>query len=45
MYELLVSKGYSIYRIIPNGLVKINTWDPNLENFVYSNYFAALDKS
>lgn len=43
MYELLTSKGYSIYRIIPDGLVEIRTWDPALENFQYSNYLASLN--
>lgn len=45
MYELLTSKGYSVYRIVPNGLVEIHTWDPKLENFQYSNYFASLNES
>ena len=45
MYELLTSKGYSVYRIVPDGLVEIHTWDPQLENFQYSNYLASLNES
>lgn len=44
MYELLTSKGYSVYRIVPDGLVEISTWDPALENFQYSNYLASLTR-
>ena len=42
IYKLLKSKGYSIYRIVPKGLVEVRSWDPKLENFKYSNYLAVL---
>lgn len=45
MYELLTSKGYSVYRIVPDGLIEIHTWNPELENFQYSNYLASLNES
>jgi len=41
-YSLLTSCGYHVFRIIPNGLVEIAEWDDQLENFVYSNYFASI---
>lgn len=44
MYELLTSKGYSVYRIVPEGLVEIRNWDPALENFQYSNYLASMTR-
>ncbi|WP_068471345.1 FkbM family methyltransferase [Candidatus Protochlamydia phocaeensis] len=40
IYEYLTLCGYSIYRIIPEGLIYIDQWRPELENYVYSNYFA-----
>jgi len=41
-YSLLTSCGYHIFRIIPNGLVEIIEWDEQLENYIYSNYFASV---
>ena len=38
--ELLTSYGYSIFRIIPQGLVHICRWRDALENYQYSNYVA-----
>ena len=38
--ELLKDNKYVIFRIIPTGLLHISKWDPNLENFNLSNYFA-----
>jgi len=38
--ELLTSYGYSIFRIIPQGLVHICRWRDALENYQYSNYAA-----
>lgn len=40
VFDLLTKYGYTIYRIIPKGLVKINSWRPELENFQYCNYLA-----
>jgi len=40
IYKYLTSSQYLIFRIIPNGLVYIHEWNPDLENFRYSNYLA-----
>lgn len=40
IYKYLTNYGYSIYRIIPEGLIHIKQWRPELENFAYSNYLA-----
>lgn len=38
--RLLTENHYAIFRIIPNGLIHISHWEPSLETFRYSNYFA-----
>jgi FkbM family methyltransferase len=43
MFELLTQYNYSVYCIVPQGLVKINKWNEKLENFQYSNYIAQLN--
>ncbi len=40
VYSLLSSYGYSIFRIIPNGIIHIRQWRDKLENYRYSNYLA-----
>lgn len=40
VYFYLNSFGYSIFRIVPEGLIEITNWRDNLENFNYSNYLA-----
>ena len=44
VYELLASYGYSIFRILPNGLLRIPEWHSSLENYQYSNYFAIANE-
>jgi len=39
-YDLLSQNNYSIFRIIPEGLVEISAWNEKLENYRYSNYLA-----
>lgn len=43
VFDLLVVAGYTLYRIVPQGLVKIKKWRSELENYTYSNYFASYD--
>ncbi len=43
VYDLLTSSGYRIYRIIPDGLVRIAQWRAALENYRYSNYLALAE--
>ena len=41
-YELL-SDNYSIYRLLPNGLLEIKQYDPTIQEiFGYQNYVAIL---
>lgn len=40
VYQLLTKNGYSVFRIVPEGLVAISKWYPELENYRYSNYLA-----
>lgn len=40
IYDYLTAYQYAIYRISSDGLIEIQTWCPELENFVYSNYLA-----
>jgi FkbM family methyltransferase len=40
IYHLFKSNNYLIFRIIPDGLIYIKTWDESLENYTYSNYLA-----
>lgn len=42
VYIYLRSKGYSIYRIVPSGLIFIPQWRDKLETFRYSNYLAVV---
>lgn len=43
MFDLLISYGYQIYKIYPDGLRLVQRYDQRLENFQYQN-FAALKK-
>ncbi len=40
VYTYLTEYNYSIFRILPSGLLYIPSWDDSLENFQYSNYLA-----
>lgn len=40
IYTLLSVHGYTLYRIVPFGLIQIDGWRNELENFRYSNYLA-----
>ena len=42
IYDLLTGHGFTIHRIIPEGLLEILEWDNKLENYLHSNYFAIL---
>lgn len=44
VYKFLTERGYGIFRILPETLLSIPVWDPQLENFQYSNYLAILNK-
>jgi FkbM family methyltransferase len=44
IFELLTGFNYSIYKIMPKGLLPIPEYDQRLENFTYKN-FAAVRKS
>jgi FkbM family methyltransferase len=43
VYELLSQNGYTIFRIILDGLIQIEKWHDELENYQYSNYLAICD--
>jgi FkbM family methyltransferase len=43
VYTLLKENGFAISRILPIDLEAIPAWDPELENFQYSNYIAILE--
>ena len=36
--RLLTKHGYSIFRILPEGIVHVSQWRQSLENYRYSNY-------
>ncbi|HYG35084.1 MAG TPA: FkbM family methyltransferase, partial [Clostridia bacterium] len=40
-FHLLTGFGYTVYRIVSEGLIQINEWNDSLENYRYSNYLAA----
>lgn len=40
--QLLTHHGYSVFRILPDGLMHISHWEDRLESMQYSNYFAVL---
>lgn len=40
VYEFLNNFGFSIFRIYEEGLIHIEKWENNLENYNYSNYLA-----
>lgn len=42
IYKLLVSKGYSIYKVMPNNLKPMHQYNHCQEDFQYSNYVALL---
>lgn len=43
IYEILTSNDYSLFRIIPDGLIQINDWHPELETYDYANYIAIVN--
>jgi len=44
VYNLLAKHGYSIFRIASQGLIRIDKWLDELEDFEYSNYLAITEK-
>jgi FkbM family methyltransferase len=40
IYNLLHSNNYHVFRITPFGLIYLNEWQNNFENYRYSNYLA-----
>ena len=40
LYELLTQYNYTIFRIVPKGLIHVPKWRNALENYTYSNYLA-----
>lgn len=42
--RLLTKNDYVIFKIVPSGLIHISHWDPRLEDYDYSNYFAIFQK-
>ncbi|MBI5606846.1 MAG: FkbM family methyltransferase, partial [Deltaproteobacteria bacterium] len=45
IYNLLRHYGYTIYRIIPDGLLYIPIWRDVLENYRYANYLAVASSA
>jgi FkbM family methyltransferase len=45
VYTFLTSHDYSIFRMIPNGLIQISEWNPTLESYQYSNYLAVANQN
>jgi FkbM family methyltransferase len=39
-WNFLRDKGYEIYRVLPQGLLHIPSWNDNLETYRYSNWLA-----
>lgn len=42
IYDYLKRYGYTIYRVFPNGVIKIDKWRDELETYMYSNYLAVF---
>jgi FkbM family methyltransferase len=40
VYELFISYGYKIFQILPEQLMYISYWIPEIENYRYSNFLA-----
>jgi len=40
VYDFLTAHNFTIYRIIPEGLIKVSKWRDKLENYQYTNYLA-----
>lgn len=40
VYHYLTGYGYKIYRLVSDGMVRIDKWHDELENSLYSNYIA-----
>ncbi|MEC7838633.1 MAG: FkbM family methyltransferase [Chlamydiota bacterium] len=40
VYDFLTTHNFTIYRIVPEGLIKVSKWRNELENFQYTNYLA-----
>lgn len=40
VYDLLTSYGYSIFRIMPGGLIRVVHWRDALESYRFANYLA-----
>ena len=43
VFTILHSEGYFIFREHPQGLIRVEQWDPDKENGRYTNYFALSD--
>lgn len=43
-FSFLTKFNFVIFRIAPAGLIYINSWYPELENYTYSNYLAVQSK-
>lgn len=43
VYQLLRANKYTVFRIVPDGLIQIEKWHDELENYQYSNYLATCD--
>ncbi len=41
---LLTENRYVVFRIYSKGLIHISKWEPTLENFILSNYFAICEE-
>ena len=40
VYSFLTHLNYTLFKIIPDCLVLIDTWRPTLENYIYANFLA-----
>lgn len=40
VYQFLTNFGFSIFRIYEHGLIRVEKWQDNLENYQYCNYLA-----
>lgn len=43
--QFLTENRYLIFKIVPSGLQLISQWQPSLENYEYSNYFAICQEA
>jgi hypothetical protein len=43
VFDLFMGFNYLIFKIIPNGLMRITQWEDELENYAYANYLAVVE--